>query len=669
VSDDEILSESDQSNVVVNLREDGYSSDCSEMSSIHGRHTIDLTGKRVRKTRQELDSNRNSKVVDGCASDTDVDISVKTKRSEQQRKKRSKSSRQATKDCCVLLTVDDKTDKRRSWTDSGVSLSLSRTDQSRCGTYENGVTSKNTMDQELITPAEETKVDENNTVPLRRPSTDSTVMHQKCFNRLSQITNRSSLTNVTILTANSISSLSSVLSPSELEYVSDSDCMGESNRCSGDHYNNNNEDTFALSFARKTEIEKGSNSSMTSSVSTVRDGATKSQEELVVPSNLKDFHLKLLQSQKLVAGGDYKTNSLPTTTRRKRGSIIKRFREHFRPKNASPKNYKDVSSEFSFEKMYKDNDTVQKFEVVTPEVLKRLHAEESENMTNSYVDDVEYDNDISDEEHEDPLEKLSAAPSKDSKNFIGKFFKKSRSYSVSPQTAKRNTKESKKFNRNSLRASIRSNPEMSSKDTYNSMSKQGRYTHSMENLEMKNYQPLNAARNRSGSLGYETTFKFNHKQQISPRSRPSTLYGSHEHFLEPLSPAINAPYTPTSPRSVFDMSEFQNVHSMNNSCDCDECMYADYMDYLEFQSFKRGFYPSNSCYGPCCTQKPLPQENYPKSSISSSSSYPTSLSPPLSPFDRGLIHPGENIVAPLPVKRDKKKQATNLRTSKYESFV
>ena len=623
------------------------------------------------KTRQKLDSNRNSKVLDDCASDTDVDFSIKTKRNEQQRKKRSKSNRQTTKDGHALLTVDEKTDKRRSWTDSGVSLSLSRTDQSRCGTFENGVTSKSTKGQELISPTEETRVEDNNTVPLRRRSVCSTTAtNQKCFNRLSQITNRSSLTNVTIMTANSFSSLSSLMSPSELEYVSDSDCTSEPYHNGGECANNNNENTFSLSFIRKTEIEKGSNSSMTSSASTVKDGATvtKSREDLVAPSNLKDVHMKLLQTQKLVDSTEYKTNSLPTTTRRKRSSIIKRVKEHFRPKNASPKNYKDVSSDFFFEKMNKDKN--QKFEVVTSDVLKRLHAEESANMRNSYVDDVEYDDIISDEEQEDPLENFSIAPAKESKTFIEKFFKKSRSYSVSPQTTKRSTKGSKKFNRNSLRASIRSNPEMSSKDIYDSMVKEGRYTHSMENLEMKNYQPPTNSRRRSGSLGYETAFKFDHGQQFSPRGRPSTImYGSNENFLEPPSPALSAPYTPTSPRSVFDMSEFQSVHSMNNSCDCDECLYADYMDYLEFQKFKRGYYSNNSCYGPCCSPQPFPSRNLPKSSVSSSSSYPTSLSPPLSPFDRGMGEQRENIVAPLPVKRDKEKQATNLRTSKNESFV
>ena len=70
-----------------------------------------MIGKRVLKTRQTLDSNRNSVAIDGDLSDTDVELSLKSQRKNEQRKKRSKVPRYKSSDY-----HDGREQKRRSWT-------------------------------------------------------------------------------------------------------------------------------------------------------------------------------------------------------------------------------------------------------------------------------------------------------------------------------------------------------------------------------------------------------------------------------------------------------------------------------------------------------------------------------------------------------------------------
>ncbi|XP_066935205.1 uro-adherence factor A-like isoform X2 [Clytia hemisphaerica] len=657
--DHEDVSDSDESRLfVVN---DGYSSDLSDMSSIH-RHQNNLSTKRVLKTRQVLDSKRNSVVIDEYLSDTDLD-SLRTSTRNEQRKKRSKSHRLMKDESKIyrenLFEKDDKDRKRRSWTDSGVSLSLSRTDQSRCGTFDHGVSIRNTeMENENQTHLE-VPLRRRTASQLRKTSTEAT----KSFNRLSQITNRSSLTNVSILTTTSMTSLSSIISPSELEYISESES-----------YSSSDDDILTDSLLRNLKHTPGGGSqlSMTSTASTIK--ADNENISATDPEKYIDMQLRLYQKQKQQTNKCQKQSH----SRKRSNSLIQKFKSHFhKSKQQSPnRSSKDVSSEFSFEKVEKDSN--QKYEVITTDFLKKLRDEESAPL-DFYVDDVQYEDDLSDEDDEnqskDPLENFSSKPhNKEHKTFLGKFFKRTRSYSVSPQLEKKTPKS--RFSRNSFRASTRSNPEMPSKE--DNFSNVGRYT-SMDNLNLKegghqqdseNYTPkMNRSETFSGAISYNhenrTMYDSNFNRNQLPTQSPTIMqkqclgipaHGSVTPKASSPDFSKESPIPPPSPTpSVFDLEKFQQVHMPLDRCNCEECMYADYLDYLEFQRFRR--YYSQSCCGPCCMA-------------------PTDL--PVSPHTPQMapmrisprhVHPEANIIAPLPVTKETEKQAKNLRTSIYESFV
>ena len=236
------------------------------------------------------------------------------------------------------------------------------------------------------------------------------------------------------------------MSESELEYFSDSDSSTA-------------EEDF---FVGNRDKKHGSQLSITSSTSTIKD----EEGEITDPQSYIDSQLKIYQ-QRLnrnksnnTVPQNTRSNSFPQSTpqQSKRNSIIKRVKARLRPHHNKNKNYKDVSSEFFFEKIEKSKEAEEQYEVITTDVLKRLHEEESEKL-DFYVDDIYYDDDLTDEENEgqgernDPLEKtFSGNPAKENKTFIGKFFKRTRSYSVSPQLEKKET-SGKRFSRNSLRSS------------------------------------------------------------------------------------------------------------------------------------------------------------------------------------------------------------------------
>ena len=610
-----------------------------------------MMGKRVRKTRQTLDSNRNSVVIDEDQTDTDEESSIKPSRKNDQRKKRPKNPRYKSSD-----HRDKKEHKRRSWTDSGVSLSLTRTDQSRCGTFENGASSKkmkNIFDKDNINYS----IEDDYVVPLRRKTSNQSqkISDIKSFNRLSQITTRSSLTNVSILTANSMTSLSS-MSESELEYFSDSDS------------------STTIDNIGKRNIEYGSQLSITSSTSTIKE-----DREVTDPQSYIDSQLKIYQQR---VNKSKSSSSIPQNTPSpKRNSIIKRVKAHFRPHHKRQnKNYKDVSSEFFFEKIEKSKEAEDQYEIITTDVLKRLHEEES-GKQDFYVDDIYYEDDLTEDENEDdgerddPLGQTFSGNPKENKTFIGKFFKRTRSYSVSPQLEKKGG-NGKRFSRNSLRASVRSNPEVPFKEKR--PSNVGRYTASMDNLdkthELRTDQmnrsetfscgPYNRSASFYGtdrnnfecapnrpSIQKSTSYYGIPSPQMSPRDgnkqKHSNVHSTYN--VQATAPSASVPH---SPSGVFDLARFQNLHISNNQgCDCQQCLYADYLDYLEFQRFRR-YYSSQSCCGPCCTPHAVPHQPI-----------ETRVSPCFHPRDNG------EIVDVLPITKDTEKEAIHLKTSKYESFV
>lgn len=659
-----MTSDSDLSSTA-NILEDGYSSDCSGLSSWKREKQSSemMIGKRVLKTRQTLDSNRNSVAIDGDLSDTDVELSLKSQRKNEQRKKRSKVPRYKSSDY-----HDGREQKRRSWTDSGVSLSLTRTDQSRCGTFENDVFSKKTKN--VLTEENLKSLEDDYIVPLRKTSNKSRkVSDNKSLHRLSQITTRSSLTNVSILTANSMTSLSS-MSESELEYFSDSDSSTA-------------EEDF---FVGNRDKKHGSQLSITSSTSTIKD----EEGEITDPQSYIDSQLKIYQ-QRLNKNKSNNTvpqntssNSFPQNTpqQSKRNSIIKRVKARLRPHHNKNKNYKDVSSEFFFEKIEKSKEAEEQYEVITTDVLKRLHEEESEKL-DFYVDDIYYDDDLTDEENEgqgernDPLEKtFSGNPAKENKTFIGKFFKRTRSYSVSPQLEKKET-SGKRFSRNSLRSSIRSNPEVVFKE--NRSNNVGRYTASMDNLNKAHElrpEQMNRSETFSCSPSYNRSPSFHAVDrngfEVTPSQpciqKSTSCYGmtsrdaglhhqQHSNVHSPCNVQANAHLgsIPHSPSGVLDISRFQNLHISNSQgCDCQQCLYADYLDYLEFQRFRR-YYSSQNCHGPCCT--PHGTAHQPMGARVSNC------------FISRDTEQVADVIAPLPITKDTEKEAKHLKTSKYESFV
>lgn len=654
----DVTSDSDLSSTA-NIREDGYSSDCSGLSSWKRRQSSELMmGKRVLKTRQALDSNRNSGVIDGDLSDTDVELSLKSQRKNDQRKKRSKVPRYKSSD-----HQDGREHKRRSWTDSGVSLSLTRTDQSRCGTFENDVFSK--KPKNILTEENLKSIEDDYVVPLRKTSNKSRkVSDNKSLHRLSQITTRSSLTNVSILTANSMTSLSS-MSESEPEYFSDSDSSTTTDNI----------------FARNREIDHGSKLSITSSTSTIKEDEG---EIITDPQSYIDSQLKIYQERfhKNKSSVPQNTSNVPQNTpqQAKRNSIIKRVKARLRPHHNKNKNYKDVSSEFFFEKIENSKEAEDQYEVITTDVLKRLHEEESEKL-DFYVDDIYYDDDLTDEENEDdgvrddPLEKtFSGNPTKESKTFIGKFFKRTRSYSVSPQLEKKGT-SGKRFSRNSLRSSIRSNPEVLFKeDRSNNV---GRYTASMDNLN-KTHELRPEQMNRSETFSCTPSYNrsssfyamdrngFESAQSQPCMQKSTSCYGmtshngssqQHSNVHAPCNVQANAHLgsIPHSPSGVLDISRFQNLQISNTQgCDCQQCLYADYLDYLEFQRFRR-YYSSQNCRGPCCT--PHGTTHQPMGARASNC---------FRSRDTELV---ADVIAPLQITKDTEKEAKHLKTSKYESFV
>ena len=664
--------------------EDGYSSDCSGLSSWRRQSSELMLGKRVRKTRQTLDSNRNSVVIDDDnQSDTDVDEIMLTKpRKNEQRKKRVKNARQKSG---TYDNRENNDSKRRSWTDSGVSLS--RTDQSRCGTFENDVfATKKT--QHILDNKKD--IEDEYVVPLR---TSTTSQSRKSFNRLSQITTRSSLTNVSIMTANSMTSLSS-MSESELEYFSESssDSLTSLDNI-GDH---------------QEMMSCGSQLSVTSSTSTIKEDEG---EEVNDPQSYIDSQLKLYQelANRNKASTSSSTfvpqNSTPQPVM-KRNSLIKRVKAHFKPHHKrTNKNYTDVSSEFSFEKVEKSKENSDQYEIITTDVLKRLHEEESGKL-DFYVDDIYYEDDLTDDDERveeckgDSLGKTFSGrhnnPAKENKTFIGKFFKRTRSYSVSPQLEKKTgggSEGSKRFNRNSLRSSIRSNPEVVFKDN-NRSSSVGRYTASMENLD-KAHERTDQM-NRSESFCYSPYSRFDHNNRspsihaidksdydCTPPSqhniqKSASCYGfpsqrsmptPHDTNNEPFfttnqhSPcrakANHVPVSvPHSPSAVLDLARFQHLHITNNqqTCDCQQCLYNDYLDYLEFQRFRR-YYSSQNCCGPCCTTHAVPHHQ------------PMGARAQPCFQSRDPLTERSDILAPLPIIKDTEKEAKHLKTSKYESFV
>ena len=536
------------------------------------------------------------------------------------------------------VKVIEKSAKRQSWTDSGVSLS--RTDQSHCGTIQTEHSNSSrypSRSEKKLSLGEniENNTDEKSSVKETDSSEFSNNMRRKvlpsieienasttsgevfCVNRnalrSSIITDRSSLTNVTVISHNN---LNSILTESEFkkdieinkksELISDKSCDNMSQHSSncilGDKDNSVNDKNAIFTNNTKT----GSNANSPHPVDHI-------SFRQITASNDPHVHSK----KKSKSFTDY----------------IKKAKNQMRPRFFSEKPYKDVSTEFAFRKMKNDIDTQKELQKLSNNFLQELQDFKitSDKKIKEFSEKLKSNEQT---EKGNLLDRLSTKPTK-SKNIFRKLFHRSKTYTAAQPTRRINRQQSF-HNRNSV---------SSVSDLFLASSHE---TNKYKVYHNNNNSFLNFKQQGSNIPNQDEYFEYKKPIRTSSLTQLSSYVRKENSF----SRANSTPNTPI-------LASKKIPDNCCEPCNCDECAYGEYLDYLSFQEFKRNkeFYMQQMQY------------NIPIQNDHANVNFETS-----DPTNNNLVNPiyyreVNNIVAPLSVVKDAERQAKNVKTPVLDSLV
>lgn len=705
----DVICDSDTSDVLSEVSgtatEGGYLSDVSE-GLFTLRDNAEKTNSRKRRTKGELDNRRHFKLTSTSETD-DFDSPPKFVRKVRNKEPKNTANNydyKNTDDGKLLYALEDDLQKRRSWTDSGVSLS--RTDQSRSGTIRNDkspsppklesprarninrdqmirirlfLADENPEDLDGDSSFKETDAGELSekgyyesetilTPNFVKRRNENSEKQDHDFNRFSVITDKSSLTNVTILSRNpsissTISSLSGCTSVNYTTSATETTKQPETDEESEEEQNEeiSDDDNYEDVNTMKTEISI--NTKETQIVNQLIQNAKMMEEKQV--SNLKESKLP-----------DFHGQSSCENRKRSKSILsgLKKVKAQLKPRFLSSKHYKDASSEFLYAKTEKEKNNAA-FDELTAHVfgkLKQLQVSESNNSISRAVSDSslhKIQNSSADElqnRDKQMLEKLGSRPSKQN-SFLKKIFRRSRSYS-----AERIMQKSKQKALPSEYSSARSFPDqLNTTRTDNERANSFEHTGFNQICSSKSSNDIDSFNQKN--IPYDHHVRLQHRVEYSssehlPRVRSLTSIDDVSSSVVAKPRAKSTPNTPVTFRSAPSPSyEIYGLNSYENDCDCDECRYADYLDFLAFQQFRRngGF-------------KNIFQPSY---HTPSSSNYYTTTPPYLMHTTNSQSYPinveheslytekHDNIIAPLSVTVEKEREAKKLKTAMYDTFV
>ena len=616
--------------------EAGYLSDYSDTTVSNKSHVQGIVI-RKRHTKQELDSLRGDRVKN---MNSEGDYTITHPLSEPRRRKPKKKiiEKSDTKPFENPVKVIEKSAKRQSWTDSGVSLS--RTDQSHCGTiqteYSNSSRYPSRSEKKLSLGENiENNTDEKSSVKETDSSEFSNNMRRKvlpsieienasttsgevfCVNRnalrSSIMTDRSSLTHVTVISHNN---LNSVLTESEFkkdietnkksELISDKSCDNMSQHSSncilGDKDNSVNDKNAIFTNNTKT----GSNANSPHPVDYI-------SFRQITASNDPHVHSK----KKSKSFTDY----------------IKKAKNQMRPRFFSEKPYKDVSTEFAFRKMKNDIDTQKELQKLSNNFLQELQDFKitSDKKIKEFSEKLKSNEQT---EKDNLLDRLSTKPTK-SKNIFRKLFHRSKTYTAAQPTRRINRQQS--FHNRNNASSV---PDLFLASSHE--------TNKYKVYHNNNNSFLNFKQQGSNIPNQDEYFEYKKPIRTSSLTQLSSYVRKENSF----SRANSTPNTPI-------LANKKIPDNCCEPCNCDECAYEEYLDYLSFQEFKRNkeFYMQQMQY------------NIPMQNDHANVNFETS-----DPTNNNLVNPiyyreVNNIVAPLSVVKDAERQAKNMKTPVLDSLV
>ena len=592
---------------------------------------------RKRHTKQELDSLRGDRVKD---MNSEGDYTITRPLSEPRRRKLKKKIREksCTKPLENPVKVIEKSVKRQSWTDSGVSLS--RTDQSHCGTmqtehsnssrYSSRLEKKSSLDENIENNTEEmSSVKETDSsefsnnmkrkvlpsIEIENASTTSGEVF--CINRnalrSSIITDRSSLTNVTVISHNN---LNSILTESEFEKDIETHKNNEPN-------SNKSGDNMSQHSSGRISVDRD-NSVNDKNVIFTNNTKTGSNENSPHPVDYISF-------RQITASNDPHVQS-----RKKSKSFtdyIKKAKNQMRPRFFSEKPYKDVSTEFAFRKMENGMDTQKELQKLSNNFIQELQDFKitSDKKIKEFSEKLKSNEQT---EKDNLLDRLSTKPTK-SKNIFRKLFHRSKTYTAAQPTRRINRQQS--FHNQNSASSV---PDLFLASSHE--------TNKYKVYRNNNNSFLNFKQQGSNIPNQEEYSEYKKPVRTSSLTQLSSYARKENSF----SRANSTPNTPI-------LANKKIPDSYCEPCNCDECEYEEYLDYLSFQEFKRNkeFYMQQMQYN-------IPIQND-HGNLNFERSDPTRNNFVNPVYYREV----NNIVAPLSIVKDSERQAKNMKTPVLDSLV
>ena len=536
------------------------------------------------------------------------------------------------------VKVIEKSAKRQSWTDSGVSLS--RTDQSHCGTIQTehsnssrypsrpekklslGENIENNTDEKSSVKETDSSEFSNNirrkllpSIEIENASTTSGEVF--CINRnvlcSSIITDRSSLTNVSAISHNN---LNSILTESEFEKDIETHKKNELNsNKSGDNMSQHSSGRIS-----------GDRDNSVNDKNVVATNNTKTESNANLPHSVDYISFRQITA----------SNDLHVQSRKKSKSFtdyIKKAKNQMRPRFFSEKPYKDVSTEFAFRKMKNDIDTQKELQKLSNNFLKELQDFKitSDKKIKEFSEKLKSNEQT---EKDNLLDRLSTKPTK-SKNIFRKLFHRSKTYTAAQPTRRINRQQS--FHNRDNASSV---PDLFLASSHE--------TSKYKVYRNNNNSFLNFKQQGSNMRNQDEYFDYKKPVRTSSLTQLSSYAIKENSFLR----ANSTPNTPI-------LANKKIPDNYCEPCNCDECEYEEYLDYLSFQEFKRNkeFYIQQM-------QGNIPiQHDHANVNFEASDPTRNNFVNPI--YYRGV----NNIVAPLCVVKDAERQAKNMKTPVLGSLV